>query len=77
MYLKVIVSAGAKKEKIEKVKNGGLAISVREPARQNLANKRVREILAEHFGVPLSSVRLLSGHRSPRKLFSIEKSSNE
>ncbi len=75
MYLKVIVSAGAKKEKIEEGKKGELKISVREPAQRNLANTRVREVLASRFHVPLSAVHILSGHRSPRKLLSIDSGS--
>ncbi|OGZ14153.1 MAG: hypothetical protein A3J08_03730 [Candidatus Lloydbacteria bacterium RIFCSPLOWO2_02_FULL_51_11] len=87
MYLKVIVNSGAKKEKIEEgpastkgsggaKKKGELKISVREPAQRNLANTRVRELLAARFKVPLSAVRILAGHRSPRKLFSIDTSSH-
>ena len=75
MYLKIIVTAGAKKERIEETKNG-LEISVREPAQRNLANTRVREIIALRFKVPLSAVRILSGHRSPRKLLSIDERSH-
>jgi len=37
---------------------------------------RVRELLAARFKVPLSAVRILAGHRSPRKLFSIDTSSH-
>lgn len=71
MYLKVTVNAGAKKEKLEKKKDE-LKISVKEPAQRNLANSRVRELLAKHFNIPISAVRLLNGHRSPNKLFSID-----
>ena len=72
MYVKVIVSPGAKKEKMEVGKKGELKISVREPAQRNLANTRVRELLAMRFHVPISAVRILSGHRVPRKLLSID-----
>ena len=77
MYLKVVVTPSAKKEKIEKWKKDELKISVREPAQRNLANTRVREILAMRFHVLLSAVRIISGHRSPRKLLSIDVGSNE
>ena len=50
MYVKVMVTPSAKKEKVEE-KNGELFISVKEPAQRNLANKRVRELVASHFGV--------------------------
>ncbi len=76
MYLKVIVNPGAKKEKVEEIKNG-LKISVREPAQRNLANTRVCELVALRFKVPFSAVRILSGHRSPHKLLSIHTGSSE
>ncbi|OGG72455.1 hypothetical protein A3A38_02110 [Candidatus Kaiserbacteria bacterium RIFCSPLOWO2_01_FULL_53_17] len=77
MYAKVFVTPGAKKEKVEEgKKEGELKISVREPAQRNLANTRVRELLAARFRVPLARVRILSGHHSPRKLFSIDTGSN-
>ncbi len=76
MYLKIIVTPGAKKEKIEEGKKAEFRIFVREPAQRNLANARVREVMALRFHVPLSAVRILSGHRSPRKLLSIDAGSN-
>ncbi|MBU6214692.1 DUF167 domain-containing protein [Patescibacteria group bacterium] len=70
MFIKVLVTPGAKKEKLEE--NGdAFAISVREPAAQNRANDRVREIIAERFGVPAGKVRILTGHRSRAKMVSI------
>lgn len=77
MYIKVIVNAGAKKEKVEEGKKGVLEISVKEPAQRNLANTRVRELIALRFKVPLSAVRILSGHRSPHKLLSVHTGSHE
>ena len=58
------------------IKNG-LEISVKEPAQRNLANTRVREIVAARFKVPFSAVRILSGHRSPHKLLSIDERSRQ
>ena len=70
MYLKVFVTPGARREKVEE-KGGVLAISVREPASGNRANNRVREIIAERQGVPYGKVRILTGHRSRAKMISI------
>lgn len=71
MYLSVRVVAGAKEEKVEELKAGRLRIWVREPAKQNLANRRVRQLVAVHLHTPLAKVRLISGHASPAKLFSV------
>jgi len=71
MYLKVLVSPKARKESVEE-KGETLAVSVREPAERNLANMRVREIVAARFKLPVGKVRILSGHRSRSKMLSID-----
>ncbi|MHB1769741.1 MAG: DUF167 domain-containing protein [Minisyncoccota bacterium] len=70
MYLKVFVTPGAKRERVEE-RSETLVISVREPAQGNHANARVREIVALRCGVPLGEVRILTGHRSRAKMLSI------
>ena len=70
MYIKVFVTPGAKREKVEE-KSETLVISVREPASNNLANTRVREIIAMRVGKPVEKVRILTGHRSRAKMISI------
>lgn len=78
MYIKVFVTPGAKKEKVEVSHQGRdgekgevLTISVREPAMGNHANDRVRELVALREGVPLGKVRILTGHHSRAKMISI------
>lgn len=70
MYLKVFVTPGAKREKVEE-KGDMLAVAVREPATGNRANDRVRELIALRFGQPLGKVRILTGHRSRAKMVSV------
>jgi uncharacterized protein (TIGR00251 family) len=72
MYVRVQVRPGAKRESLIETEGKTLTIAVKEPAERGLANARVREVLAEHFGVPLGKVRMISGHRSPRKIFDID-----
>ena len=72
MYISVRVVAGAKEEKREELANGRLRIWVKEPAKQNLANRRVLQLLARHFKISRAKVRLVSGHHSPAKIFSVE-----
>lgn len=71
MYIRVSVSAGAKKEVFKKVKNDSFLAAVKEPAEQNLANKRVLELVADHFGILPKQIRIISGHHSPGKILSI------
>ncbi len=70
MFIKVLVTPGAKREKIEE-KGETLLVSVKEPATQNLANTRVRELIALREGVPVGKVRILTGHRSRAKMISV------
>lgn len=70
MYISVRVVAGARAEKVEALPKGRLKVWVKAPAERNLANKRVRELVAAHLQMPLAKVRLLSGHTSPSKIFS-------
>jgi uncharacterized protein YggU (UPF0235/DUF167 family) len=71
MYISVRVIAGAKQEEVRTLAKGRLAVSVKQPARQNLANKRVRELVALHFKLPLAKVQLVSGAHTPAKLFAL------
>lgn len=83
-YIKVVVQAGARRESVRAAKqgmplrpsspqqeSGQMNISVREPAKGGHANKRVRQLVAEHCGVALGAVRLVGGHHHPHKLFLI------
>jgi uncharacterized protein len=71
-YVRVDVTPSAKKESIIRTDDKTYSIAVREPAEQNLANMRVRQVLAEELGIPTAKVRMISGHRSRRKIFDID-----
>lgn len=72
MYVKVHAIPDAKKEIIEKENDTIYQISVKEPAERNLANGRIRELLCAEFGLERGKVRMISGHRSPNKIFSVD-----
>lgn len=69
----VKVFAGAKKEHVEPAHVPGdpWNIYVREPAQNNLANFRVRELIARAYGVRVEDVEIRTGHRSPKKRLSV------
>lgn len=71
MYVKVQVQAGMRKEKVEQTGEHTFAMTVKEPASRNLANKRIRTILANWYTVPEGNVRIVTGHRSPGKIFDV------
>lgn len=70
MYIHVKAQVGANKESVENISADHYEISVKEPAKQNLANKRIIEIIQKLY--PDSLVRIVNGHHSRSKLLSIE-----
>ena len=72
MYVRVSVRPDAKKESVIRTDDTTYSIAVREPAERNLANNRVRELLAEELSVAVGKIRMVSGHRSPKKIFSVD-----
>ena len=73
MYIKIKVTAGAKKEKITKKSDDHFEMSVIQPAERGLANKRVVELVRGYFKVYNGDVRVVSGHHSPSKIISIDR----
>jgi len=72
MYIRVTAHPGAKKEMVLKESETEYTISVKEEAEQNFANRRIVTIIAEELGVEAGRCRMISGHRSRRKIISIE-----
>jgi len=72
MYVKVHAIADARKESVTKKSDVVFNISVKEPAKNNRANKRIQELLADIFHIPVAQVRILTGHHSPSKVYTIE-----
>lgn len=70
MYIKVKVSAGVKREKIEKVSEDHYNIWVKEEAKGNRANERIMEIMRHIY--PKMIIRIVSGHHSPSKILSLD-----
>ncbi len=71
MYIKVHVIAGAKKELVLKKSSDTYNISVKEPAEQNMANKRILELVADDLKIPRGKIRIVTGHHSPSKILSV------
>jgi uncharacterized protein (TIGR00251 family) len=71
MYIRVKANPGAKTENLTQIKDNEFEISVREPAERGEANKRICEILTQHFNNPAGGVKIINGHHSPVKLLKI------
>ncbi len=72
MYIRVHAVPGARKERVVKDSSTEYTIHVKELAERNMANMRIREILAEAHGVSVNKIRMVTGHRSPTKMYTIE-----
>jgi uncharacterized protein (TIGR00251 family) len=67
----VTVKPQAKKSEVKKIAESEYAVSVTAPAREGKANEAVIELLARHFAVPKSSIRIIRGQTARRKLIEI------
>lgn len=72
MFIRIYATPDAKREELTKESEEAWRISVREPAQGNLANDRIRALVAREFGVSSASVRILTGHRARSKLISVD-----
>ena len=60
-----------RKEKVTRIDDVTFEMTVKEPAERNLANKRIRKILAEVYTVEEGKVRIVTGHHSQSKIFDV------
>jgi len=71
MLIKVKVFPETKEEEIVKKSEDSYVVKVKERAERGRANGRVREILAEYFGVIDGKIRLIRGGKRANKIFEI------
>ena len=72
MYIKIHAHAGAKSELWIEKDAMTFLVSVKEKPEQNQANTKIRTLVALHFKVLPSQVRIVSGHHHPHKILAIE-----
>ena len=70
MKIQVKVKPNAKTEEISQ-KGDNFMVRVKEPPKEGRANQAVIKLLAEHFGVPQSQVKILSGFKSKNRVVEI------
>ena len=73
MKIKIKARPGAKKAEVHKLEPNIFRVKIDAPAKENKANIRLLEIIADHFNVSLSCVRFISGLRSKTKVLEIDK----
>jgi len=74
MKIQVKVKPSSKTEEVSQ-EGDSFIIKVKEPPKEGKANQAVIKLLAEHFGVSHSQVRILSGFRSRNKLIEVAEGS--
>lgn len=77
MYIHIKAFTGQKKEEVFERKLGYFDVFVREKPEQNMANRKIIELIARHFSIPVSKVKIISGHHKPTKILSIVEPSVE
>ena len=70
MKIQVKVKPNSKSEEVSQV-GDNLVVKVKAPPREGKANQAVIRVLAKHFSVPQSRVKILGGARSKDKVIEI------
>ncbi len=73
MKIQVRVKPNSKTEEINQ-EGDKFVVKVKEPPKEGKANQAVIKLLAKHFGVSQSQVRILSGFKSKSKVIELEES---
>jgi uncharacterized protein (TIGR00251 family) len=68
--IQVNVKPNSKTEEVSREGNS-LVIKVKEPPKEGKANQAVIRLLARHFGVPQSRIKITSGIRSKNKVIEV------
>jgi uncharacterized protein (TIGR00251 family) len=70
MKIQVKVKPNSKAEELSR-EGDSFIVKVKEPPKEGKANQAVVKLLAQHFGIPQSQVRILSGFRSKNKVIEV------
>lgn len=71
MLIKVKVYPKSKKEELQKKSADSFDIKIKEKPEHGLANKKVFELLARYFNVPVKNIRLKKGSKQRNKIFEV------
>lgn len=70
MIVKAVVKPSSGKQSVDG--EGELRIMLMSPPEAGKANREALTLVAKHFHVPVSNVRLLSGAKSRKKVFEVD-----
>ncbi|HSK29943.1 MAG TPA: DUF167 domain-containing protein [Candidatus Limnocylindria bacterium] len=69
--IRITVKPQAKKPDVTKITDSEYQVAVTAPARDGKANLELIEVLAGHFNLPQSTIKILRGHSARHKLIEI------
>jgi uncharacterized protein (TIGR00251 family) len=72
MKIQVKVKPNSRTEEVSQ-EGDSFIVKVKEPPREGKANQAVIKLLAEHFGIPQSHFRIISGFKSKNKVVEVAK----
>ena len=70
--LSVRVHPRSRRQEVTKLDENAYKIHVTSAPSKGEANEEVRKLIAKHWAVPVSSVKIARGHKSRNKLITIE-----
>lgn len=70
MKIQVKVQPNSRTEEVSQ-EGDRFIVKVKEPPKEGKANQAVIKLLSQHFGVPQSHIKILSGLRGKNKVFQI------
>jgi len=71
MKFAIEVKPGSRKSEVVALSDGDLKVFLKSPAKEGRANAEAVSLLAKHFGVPQSHVKILKGARGRKKIMEV------
>lgn len=68
----VTVQPNSRSVTVAKISENEFRAAVREPARDGKANLALLDLLARYFGIPKSTLKIIRGHSSRRKIIELD-----
>jgi hypothetical protein len=69
--ISVTVKPSSKSPSVTELTEDAFHAAVREPSRDGKANRALIELLARHFGIAKSTIKIVRGHRSRHKIIDL------
>jgi uncharacterized protein (TIGR00251 family) len=69
--ISVTVKPSSKSPSVTQLTESEFRVAVREPAQDGKANRALIELLADHFRIAKSTIKIVRGHRSRHKIIDL------